>query len=192
MEFISDFVNQVIAWCNYIIQSAFLSLTSYTTNRKYIEFPNSNLSLYYIDSEVNIGEGAYSVVIKGIDTLNNNESYAIKKVLLQSKELESIALIEIETYQRFQHNNILRLLDVTKGFDDSTGKLTMYLLFPYIKRGSLRDVLNISLKESKTRSQGSLSIILNQFISVCEAINVLHNSTPSYVHQDIKPEVIML
>jgi hypothetical protein len=42
----------------------------------------------------------------------------------------------------------------------------------------------------QSQRRPKLSHILVDFLSICDALLVLHNFSPSYVHQDIKPEVL--
>ncbi len=153
-------------------------LLSWVSSRK-IVFDNISIT---VASTVAIGEGAFSVVYKGT---NNNQSYAIKKMLIQSKEQDQMVKREINAFQRFQHENILRLLAVKESYESNIK--TVYLLFPYIENGSLRDLLQRVACGKQTKP--SISEVLHNFIHICKAINVLHQHEPSYVHHDIKPEV---
>lgn len=71
----------------------------------------------------------------------------------------------------------------------------MYLLLPLIPQ-SLRDVLNTRMSPSTSSQSGvslpTLASILADFYSICSALNVLHTFRPSYVHQDVKPENILI
>jgi hypothetical protein len=62
-----------------------------------------------------------------------------------------------------------------------------WLLFPRAKRGSLRDLLGAVVNGRAPRPP--LREVLAKFVCVCEALNVLHSFEPSYVHQDVKPDV---
>lgn len=110
-------------------------------------------------------------------------------MLAQTKELEHVAIIEIEAFRKFRHANILRLIDSTK-VRDPTGSKAFYLLFPYMENGSLRDQLNKII--DGVAPKYSLREVLNGFLTVCEALNVLHTYDPPYIHQDIKPEVFAI
>lgn len=153
---------------------------------KYLDFPISKTSVLY-DSK-SIGEGAYSLVYKGFDKYDSRKRYAIKKIFVQSSEFEHIVLVEIEAFQRFQHPNIMTMVDHTRVLESN--RSVAYLLFPYMNRGSLRDVLNDVLAGRTQRAP--LVQILRDFRDICAAFNVLHSNAPSYIHQDIKPENILI
>ena len=130
-----------------------------------------------------LGEGAFSFVYAAY---SGKEQYAIKKVFAQSSTFERSVKNEIESFKRFRHVNILEMVDFIE--IDNLGRGSIYyLLFPLVKNGSLRDVINIWINNESKRP--TLNNILNDFRDICSAINVLHTFTPAYVHQDIKPEV---
>ncbi len=66
----------------------------------------------------------------------------------------------------------------------------VYMLFPLMQRGSLRDVLNERMNDHGLKI--SLLEVISDFVAICEALNVLHTFKPAYVHQDIKPENILI
>ncbi|KAJ1406555.1 hypothetical protein B484DRAFT_404104, partial [Ochromonadaceae sp. CCMP2298] len=57
-------------------------------------------------------------------------------------------------------------------------------------KGSLRDLLGAVVNGRAPRPP--LREVLAKFVCVCEALNVLHSFEPSYVHQDVKPDNIMI
>ncbi len=151
---------------------------------KAITFEKSNLTIN-ISNVKNIGEGAFSVVYKGSQRYDRRKEFAIKKMLIQSKETDQMVQTEVASFKRFNHNNILKLIDSTE--KNESGRRVVYLLFPYIRSGSLRDVLT----EIATyrMAKPSLITVLSRFNELCGAFNLMHCFQPSYVHQDIKPEV---
>lgn len=173
-------VDSIASWWQAFFQSIFGVLWSSS-----IHFQASNLTIYYDSNVANVGEGACSVVLKGSTSYGAAPEYALKKMLLQSAELERIAVTEIEAFEKFKHKNILKLVDYTRV--NENGIMTAYLLFPYKHRGSLRDHMNIMA--SQPRNRATLVEVIRGFTSICEALQILHSSQPSYVHQDIKLEV---
>ena len=133
-----------------------------------------------------LGEGAFSFVYAAY---HGNEHYAVKKVFAQSSTFERSVKNEIDAFKRFRHSNILEMVDFIEVDNLGRGSI-YYLLFPLIKNGSLRNILNTRINNESKRP--NLNKILNDFRDICSAINVLHTFTPAYVHQDIKPEVIKL
>lgn len=106
-------------------------------------------------------------------------------MLLQSSDLTNIAKVEVDAYNKFSHPHIIQLVDHIEKVESTSS--VMYLLFPYCQRGSLRDDLNRIMSGSWKKP--SVGRVLRNFIDICEAIQVLHDFQPSYVHFDIKPEV---
>ena len=136
-----------------------------------------------------IGEGAFSFVFKAekVSSAQNN-TYAIKKMHLQSQEFEKSAIQEIKAFQQFKHKNILQMVD-SKIILESESKIA-YLVFPYAEKGSLRGVLDARIHGLASKS--TLLNILHDFKSICEALSVLHSHSPPYIHQDIKPDNILI
>jgi serine/threonine protein kinase len=133
-----------------------------------------------------IGEGSYSNVIKAID-INNFRKYAVKKILVQSTDAEQNIHNEIEALSRFKHSNILPCIAHKYSVDMKKGMKVVYLVFPFVRQGNLRQILNSTLK-NEIKPLG-IRYILRYFYDIASAISVLHASSPSYVHNDIKPEV---
>ena len=115
----------------------------------------------------------------------SHKVYALKQMIVQSSEYYDIAKIEIEAFKKFHHKYLLRLIDSLE--TQHKGHRTIFLLLPYYSRGSLRGFLNEVLDGSTTKPP--LLAVLRDFKHICEGLSVLHNYQPSYVHQDIKPEV---
>jgi serine/threonine kinase 16 len=115
-------------------------------------------------------------------------------MFLQSSEFERCAQSEVTSFARFRHSNILPLLDSVSLLESSSGNKSkvMYMLFPMMPRGSLRDVLNARIHGTSSDPLPPLHLILADFISIAEALNVLHTFQPAYVHQDLKPENVLV
>jgi serine/threonine kinase 16 len=104
---------------------------------------------------------------------------------MQSSDLQKVTKNEIDSLQKFQHPNIIKMIDFSFSHEPGKGQVA-YLLFPYTSKGSLRDILNNQLKGA---SRPQLFNVLCGFRDICKAVNVLHTFKPAYVHRDIKPEV---
>ena len=137
-----------------------------------------------------LGEGGFSTVYKASDRkLSINARYAVKKVLILNTEIKRSVISEIEALNQFRHVNIIRLIDSTEGRNDSNMPV-MYLLFPLLQRGTLRDILNCRLQTDPARISLSLAPLMKDVISILSAFNYMHTFSPvKYIHQDIKPEV---
>lgn len=135
-----------------------------------------------------LGEGAYSMVYKGKKRYTQSTLYAVKKIYVQSSEFESIAQAEIDAFRRFKHPNILKMVAHLQQSEGS--RRVTYILLPYIKKGSLRNTLT-QVADGKL-ARPPLRSVLKDFVDICSAFNVLHSSQPEFVHQDIKPENILI
>ena len=136
-----------------------------------------------------IGEGAFSFVYTAVSPYRLKK-FALKKVYLNSAEYEKIVEAELFSFREFRHKNILQLLDQT--YTRGSKGRSVCMLFPLISQGSLRQVLDRYLVSSvldRPSSSTRIVVVLKQFLAVCSAIQVLHGFLPSYIHQDIKPEV---
>lgn len=152
-----------------------------------VSFTKTQISVKTIGKKnQSIGEGAFSIVYQAADQKQPNRRYALKRMLLQSLDLANMARNEVEAYRKFTHPHIIQLIDYAERVEDN--KAVMYLLFPYYQRGSMRDELNLILSGAKRKSSLK-GVVLKWFHSLCEAVQVLHDYTPSHVHFDIKPEV---
>lgn len=135
-----------------------------------------------------IAEGGYAFVYRACDS--QRRRYAVKKLIIQSFESEVAARKEVECLRRYRHHSIVDLIDsVVKDDGNGSGKF-YFLLFPYMKNGSLRQRLDKIL--SGAIKHPDLREILKNFQCICEALNCLHKSDPSYVHNDVKPDNILI
>ena len=130
-----------------------------------------------------LGEGAFSFVHMGISM--SGSRFALKKMIPQSTEMDTNAQVEIESLRRFKHENILECVDHKYLLEG--GNKVVYLLFPFISRGTLRDQLNCGVLVAGEKP--ALLDLFASFCSISKAFQVLHNYDPSFVHRDIKPEV---
>lgn len=175
-----------------------------------IYFDSSGLSIVFDgnqDGKAVLGEGAFSTVFVGSAANSiSTQKFAVKKMILQSEEFEGAFRQEVASLARFQHRNIITLLDsMTVPASQQASKLG-YLLFPLMERGSLRDYLNRTVLALGTAEEGRGSVaisrhsstaylgrVLSDFLGIAEAFNLLHTFEPApFVHQDVKPENILI
>jgi serine/threonine kinase 16 len=140
-----------------------------------------------LDESNPLGEGAYGLVYRATDRFTGSApKYAVKKVFIQSLEFEQMVLNEINAFHKFRHRCILPMIDHMEQIEGSMK--VAYILLPLKKRGSLRNWLQSVTDGEVIRPD--LKNILKKFLDICAAFNVLH--TAGYVHQDIKPENILI
>ena len=141
-----------------------------------------------------LGEGAFSTVIRGYEN-SGRQAYAVKKIFLQSEEFERAYREEVAAFGRFSHPNLMRLIAYQEDIDSVRKCRVSYLLFR-LMRASLRDQLNNTVLTTNWSSvcRGTslrrLQRMLQQFLDICQAFQVLHQA--DYVHQDVKPENILI
>lgn len=133
-----------------------------------------------------LGEGAFSFVYTVLAPYRGKK-YALKKIYLNSAEYDRIVKAELFSFKEFKHRSILELLDHTYVHERNGRAICM--LFPLVQQGSLRQVLDQRLSSSFL-SPAPLLQVLQHFVSICSALEVMHSHSPQYVHQDIKPEVL--
>ena len=151
---------------------------------KRIEFEDAGLIVSLTKNSV--GEGSYSDVLKGYD-VSNFKKYAIKKMLIQSIESEQNIKNEIDAFNRFKHTNILPCLAHRYIVDRKIDLKLVYLVFPFVSKGNLRQRLDAIL--SHRCKPFEIISLLQSFKGIAEALLVLHEFSPPYVHNDLKPEV---
>lgn len=138
-----------------------------------------------------LGEGGFSTVYKAV-SLSTHKEYALKRVLLQNNEMDRCIKLELEYLSQFNHPNIVTMLDSVSGKNEYDIRL-VYILFPLMKRGTLRDAINTRLKNDPTRENHDMIKMIVDFTAICSAFNYMHTFSPvKYVHQDIKPENILI
>lgn len=162
-----------------------LSLFSSDSGQKSLQF--SSRTVLFRKQDV-LGEGAFGTVVQGQDRLSSKK-YAIKIMNLLNYEVESVIKNEIESLNKFKHKNIVELIDSVSLVEQSGCKV-VYLLFPLCSGGSLRSYLNRIIDYSQ--SKFPLKNILSDFGKICAAVSTMHDYNPSYIHQDIKPDNILI
>ena len=131
--------------------------------------------------EQKIGEGAFSIVFKGV-TLRSKYELAIKKLVKPNEKSEMNTLLNdnIDQIERLKHENIIDML----GYSNDCGPGFQCIIYPFMKNGTLKDQMeNLNGKQRLTILTG-----------VAKGLEHLHNPTQGkpLVHRDIKPANILI
>ena len=124
-----------------------------------------------------IGEGAYGIVYKCLNT-ETNEIVAIKKFIDEYEKLpKNIINREIFILQRSKNENIVKLLEVflNNGY--------LYLVFEYVEK----NLIQLIEEYPKGLNQELIRTFIYQ---ICKAISYLHKR--NIIHRDIKPENLLI
>lgn len=129
-----------------------------------------------------IGEGGFSEVWKAHDQMAEDAVVAVK-IYAPEKGLDDYGVRQFRrefslTHHLF-HPHLLRI----HHFDISEG--SPYLIMPYCQYGSL----NRLLTEDSPFTERQVALVLSQIGS---ALNELHTQDPPILHQDIKPDNILI
>lgn len=168
-----------------------------------------------------LAEGGFSFVYlvhqkaKGKD--QSKLKFALKRISIQTQELRSLVLSEIEAHQAINHHNVMQLIgyeikEPTKKKDTAEA----WLLFPYISQGSLFDIIQPedeskanappttkrgSSGQSRRSSRASASVVesgwpyaereaLRIFRDLCQGVQAMHAT--GRAHRDIKPHNVLM
>ncbi|EFA83040.1 putative protein serine/threonine kinase [Heterostelium album PN500] len=125
----------------------------------------------------------------------NNRKYTVSR-LLGEGGFSFTGNREISIFKKFDHPNILRLIDhatiKSKTVPDAQEIL---ILMPFIKDGTLQDILD---RQRTVHGKECTTSVFNQrqsltmFRQICEGIAQFHHSDPPLAHRDIKPGNVLL
>ncbi|GJN34133.1 hypothetical protein PR202_gb22775 [Eleusine coracana subsp. coracana] len=119
-------------------------------------------------------------------------TYAIKKVLIQSKEQLDLVKEEIRVSSLFSHPNLLPLLDhavIAVKNQQGDWSHEAYLLFPVYMGGTLFDNANAMLSRKEFYPTAD---VLQIFRQLCEGLKHMHSYDPPYAHNDVKPGNVLI
>ena len=153
-----------------------------------------------------IGEGGFAFVylVKEHDAssyaardrhpshVSDDGTYAMKKVLIQSREQLDLVKEEIRVSSLFNHPNLLPLLDhaiIAVKSTQGDWSHEAYLLFPVHLDGTLFD--NAAVMQSRKEFYSVLDI-LRIFQQISEGLKHMHSLDPPYAHNDVKPGNVLV
>ncbi len=157
-----------------------IPLKAYTYNDEVLHLP-----LRYKPGEI-IGVGAYGIIISAVDTQNNNQVVAIKKLKRISDiiDLKRIAR-EILIMKYCQHENIIPLLDVIIHLnkDKNMNKVADV----YLVMEKMDSDLQKIIASKQELSDEHYQFILYQML---RALYFLHSA--NIIHRDFKPSNVLI
>ena len=157
-----------------------IPLKAYTYNDEVLHLP-----LRYKPGEI-IGVGAYGIIISAVDTQNNNQVVAIKKLKRISDiiDLKRIAR-EILIMKYCQHENIIPLFDVIIHLNkDQNNNRTVNV---YIVMEKMDSDLQKIIASKQELSDEHYQFILYQML---RALYFLHSA--NIIHRDFKPSNVLI
>jgi serine/threonine protein kinase len=132
-----------------------------------------------------LDEGGYSYVFL-VKDLHTGEDFALKRLLIQDKEMYTNAKREIEFMKQLSgHENIIKLLATSDS--KQGGSHEVYILMELAK-DSLISMLQRKLDEGTHFPEEEL---LNIFLQICKAVGHMHSQNPPVIHRDLKVENVL-
>jgi serine/threonine protein kinase len=129
-----------------------------------------------------VGEGGFSEVWKAKDTMADEATVAIK-IYAPEKGLEDFGIKQFRKEYSITHH--LSHPHLIKVFHFDISDRSPYLIMPYYKLGSLSNLLY----EQGTLDEKQIALFMFQ---VGGALEELHLQEPIILHQDIKPDNILI
>ncbi|CAL4130730.1 unnamed protein product [Meganyctiphanes norvegica] len=136
-----------------------------------------------------IGNGAYGTVYRARDLMNEGRVVALKKIRITLSDegvpvnaVREIALLK--QLERFEHPNIVKLLDICHGKIEREERLTLILVFEYMEQDLdhyLKQCPSPGLEPDRIKS------LMHQILS---GVDFLHSNR--IIHRDMKPQNILV
>lgn len=129
-----------------------------------------------------MGEGDFSEVWKARDQ-SEGDALIVLKIYAPAKELDDEEVRQIR--REFSLSKNLSHPHLLKAYHFGVSEANTYMVMPYCPMGSLKRLL----EEQGPLSERQLALVLSQIGS---ALEELHSQDPPALHQDVKPENILI
>ncbi|KAI8073484.1 kinase-like domain-containing protein [Gilbertella persicaria] len=175
-----SFFNNLVGSLNSVVDSVVDDFPVIQANRKHFRITKI------------LGEGGFSFVYLAED--DNKQLYAVKAIRCKEKQVAKNAIKEALVTDRFQHENIIKIVDMCM-IKEEDGSKTAYIIMPFYKRGNIQDWIERNHQTGKRIPEKQL---LNLFKSICSSVQVLVHyrnklgQNIPYAHRDIKPANVLI
>lgn len=127
-----------------------------------------------------LGTGGFGHVYLAVD-LNSNRQYALKEYFVAGSNGQAQLQHEANVLNQLHHPNL-------PAFQEAFSEHGHYfVVLSYIDGSDLTDLIRIARQKNEAIP---LSLILGWMLSMCDAVNFLHDHQPPLIHRDIKPDNI--
>lgn len=160
------------------VLSSLASTSNDVYTNKVIQLSKSRVSIIKL-----LADGGFGSVYLVKDD-NGNKQYALKILNCQSKEQIIDGQHEIKSLQKFDHINIINLVDYS--ILNNQGNTIINILFPLYPNGTVWN----KIENNDGKWPFPERIAINIILGVSHALNHIHKK--GYCHRDMKPHNVLL